>query len=68
MLPLTDPTSQRDRRNKEEYRDLATAIVDIVVAMQDELQADEQHEGSRFWSLCLDFNKYVVPLLDPGGS
>jgi hypothetical protein len=52
-------TSQRKRKNKEDYRELAVAIMDVVAIIQDELQAVEQREGSRFWTLCLAFNKYV---------
>jgi len=51
---------QRDRSNKEDYRELALAVTDIMTILGDELQAVECREGSRCWTFCLEFQGYVI--------
>jgi hypothetical protein len=53
--------TQRDLKNKEDYKELAMTIFDLVAVVADELgEAAESHEGSKFWVFCLEFNEYVI--------
>ena len=59
LCRTTNSSTQRDRRNREDYKELAIAIVDVITIVQDQLQAVEFNAKSRFWMLCLEFNQYV---------
>ena len=61
LFRATYRMTQRDLKNKEDYKELATTILDFVAVIADELsEAAESHEGSKFWVFCLEFNEYVI--------